>query len=471
MGNTGVALGRDGAAPFVNPATIVGIDDRSIAFSVNFLALQNHRFARFHRPGPVDARFGNVDFDGTSVWSRRVTALPDTICLFIAFSALTAKAGTAKEDPTPWEGGRQKFAVCLATLESDDLIVPSLMSRGRTPSGTTTQDASFARKWTRAQVGPTYSAQINEKLSLGASLQGAYTSMSFIHDASSLSAAADGSATQSALGMAGDGNSLDLTAILGATYELGGLVFGASVQLPALHLLGSYDATLHRTFNTADSSEAILASGSGNFHAAPSTRISFGIGRTKRTWSLEGDASFDFGRPRAVTSSMETQTVTLANDTLSTAVQRAGLASRTSPTLNGAIGGEYFVTPRLSVLGGAFTNLSALPALKAAPVPSLGNVMQARAHHVGVSFGLGSYSGDGELLFGTQLGYGWGEMLAPNLYAAPPDWSVIKTQSYSALFVLAGATNLRSIKRAIEGVKNAVTPGPAGDAKPPATSR
>ena len=39
MGNTGVALARDGAAPFLNPATVVGIDDRQLAFSVNFLAL------------------------------------------------------------------------------------------------------------------------------------------------------------------------------------------------------------------------------------------------------------------------------------------------------------------------------------------------------------------------------------------------------------------------------------------------
>ena len=55
----------------------------------------------------------------------------------------------------------------------------------------------------------------------------------------------------------------------------------------------------------------------------------------------------------------------------------------------------------------------------------------------------------GELLFGTQLGYGWGEMLAPDVYAAPSDWSVVKTQSFSALFVLAGNTMLRPLVNAI----------------------
>lgn len=460
MGNTGVALGRDGAAPFVNPATIVGIDDRRIAFSVNFLSIQRHRFGDFHRPAGVDPRFGSVRLESDTVWSQRITALPDTICLFIAFSALAGNGNGAKEDPTPWRGGRQKFALCLATIESDETIVPALVARGQTPGGSSTQSTSVARTWKRAQVGPTYSAQINERLSLGASLQGAYTSMSFIHDASSLAVAADGTSLQSALGMAGNGSSLDLTGILGATYDFGALTFGASVQVPAVHLLGSYRATLKRTFNTADESETILATGSGDYRARPPTRISVGVGSRNDTWTVEANASFDFGRSRAIGTTLQMDNVSLSDGMLSSTTTEVSYSTRIQPTVNGSIGGEYFVTPRLSLLGGVFTNLSAVPKLEAQPVPSLGNLLQARSHRVGLALGLGSYGGGGELLFGTQLGYGWGEMLAPNVYSAPPDWSVVKTNSFSALFVLAGATNLRSIKRAIEGVKDAVTPGP-----------
>jgi hypothetical protein len=459
MGNTGVALGRDGAAPFVNPATIVGIDDRSIAFSVHFLALQSHRFTDFHRPAGVDPRFGSVSLAGKTVWSRRITTLPDTLCLFIAFSALAGNGAGPKEDPTPWRGGKHKFALCLATVESDDQIVPALFARGRTPGGTTTQEVSFARKWTRAHVGPTYSAQINRRLALGASLQVAYTSMSFVQDTSSLSVAADGSATQSALGMAGNGNSFDLTGVLGATYDLGAVTVGASLQLPALLVLGSYDTTVHRTFNASDTNQSLIATGSGDYRAKPPTRVSVGVGKGTDTWTVEANASFDFGRSRAVASSIEGENVSLIDGALMTSSTAASFSVATRPTLNGAIGGEYFVSPRLSVLGGAFTNLTALQSLRPQPVPSFGNLVQARSHRVGVSMGLGSYGTGGEFLFGAQFGYGWGEMLAPNVYAVPSDWSVVKTQSFSALFVLAGATNLRTIKRAIEGVKNAVTPG------------
>ena len=459
MGNTGVALGRDGAAPFINPATIVGIDDRSIAFSVNFLSIQANRLRRFHRPTGVDARFTSVQLDNDTVWSRRLTALPDTICLFIAFSALAGKGSGAKEDPTPWQGGRQKLALCLANVESDETIVPALFARGRTPGGTTTQAISIARKWSRAQVGPTYSAQINRHLALGASFQGAYTNMSFIQDASSLTAAADGTAVQSALSMAGNGNSFDLVGIVGATYEFRGLTFGSSVQLPALHLLGSYTATLQRTFNATDSDQSILVTGSGTYRAKPPIRVSAGVGTKNDRWTLEANASFDFGQSRAVSTTLQTEAMSLTEGALSSSAAEAIYSLRTQPTLNGAVGGEYFMTPRLSVLAGIFTNLSSVPKLEPKAVPSLGNLLQARSHRVGVSVGLGSYGTGGELLFGTQLGYGWGEMLAPNVYAVPSDWSVVNTQSFSALLVLAGNTNLRSIKRAIEGVRNAVTPG------------
>jgi hypothetical protein len=284
--------------------------------------------------------------------------------------------------------------------------------------------------------------------------------MSLIQNAASLTAAADGSAVQSALGMAGNGNSLDLTGILGATYELGGLTFGASVQLPALHVLGSYEATLHRSFDAGDAHDSILASGSGKYQARPPTRVSLGVGKRSDWWSVEANASFDFGRSRAVGTTLQTENVTLSSGLLSSSALEATYSARTQPTLNGGVGGEYFVTPRLSLLGGIFTNLSAVPPLEPKAVPSLGNLLQARSHRVGLSVGLGSYGAGGELLFGTQLGYGWGQMLAPDVYSTPSDWSVVKTQSFSALFVLAGATNLRTIKRAIEGVRDAVTPTP-----------
>lgn len=460
MGNTGVALGRDGASPFLNPATVVGIDDRRLAFSVNFLALQINHFKDWHQPSGVDPRFGEVSLDERSISSSRFTAVPSTLCLFLSASALKDRTDTPQDDPTPWKGGRQKFAVCLATLESEDLEVPALSVQAATAAGNTAQDASLSRQWNRVHVGPSYSAQVNDKLALGASLHVAYTTLSFVQNAASITSTVDGGALNSSLGTASNGSSIDLTAILGATYELGGVKLGASIQVPSLHLFGHYAATLHQTLDAATSSTATIARGSGSFRAKPPVRLAVGVGKAFERLTLEADASFTFGNHEGLVSSMRVDNTSTVDHVLTTSSFQATFSTRTLPTLNAAIGGEYFMSERLSLLGGLWTNLSPFAELKPEPAPSLGNLVQGRAHRLGLSLGLGSYGEGGELLLGTQLGYGWGQSMVANLYSVPNDWSVVSSTNYSALFILAGSTNLRAIKNAIEGVGRVLTPEP-----------
>src|SRR6202034_3458978 len=77
MGNTGIALGEDGASPFMNPATILGIRDSSFAFSVNSYTFSDQHFTNWHQPGPVDtARFGPVALSGTGISSNGLNVLP-----------------------------------------------------------------------------------------------------------------------------------------------------------------------------------------------------------------------------------------------------------------------------------------------------------------------------------------------------------------------------------------------------------
>src|ERR1700733_1876090 len=79
MGNTGIALGEDGASPFMNPATIVWIRDSSLAFSVNFISFTDQHFSDWHQPGPPNAgTFGNVALSGTGISSIGLNALPST---------------------------------------------------------------------------------------------------------------------------------------------------------------------------------------------------------------------------------------------------------------------------------------------------------------------------------------------------------------------------------------------------------
>src|SRR5579863_1578500 len=84
MGSTGVALGRDGAGPFLNPATITHIDDSGVAFSVNFYQFQLSHLDNFRQPGAVDSsKYPGLSLPNPSLQSSRFDALPSSLCLFL----------------------------------------------------------------------------------------------------------------------------------------------------------------------------------------------------------------------------------------------------------------------------------------------------------------------------------------------------------------------------------------------------
>src|SRR5580692_6833780 len=90
---------------------------------------------------------------------------------------------------------------------------------------------------------------------------------------------------------------------------------------------------------------------------------------------------------------------------------------------------------------------------------SLGNLVQARSSSASASLGIGSYGGGADILIGAEFGYAWGQAMAVNPYVLPNDWAVVDTRAYSVMLILAGATDLRAIGRAVEKVQNVVTTG------------
>ena len=466
MGGTGVALARDGAAPFANPATMGTIEDQRIAFSVNFFTYEITHFSGWNQPGPVNtAQFGALHLNGAQDESSRFQGLPSTLCLFLTLSGVrSAPDGTTPEE----RRRRQKLAFCIGSLELTNVNLTSLSFTGSTPTGPTAQVESIARSWNRLYVGPSYSMYLTDELSVGVSLHGVATSESFVVDASSLASLAGASASQSALGTAGSGYSFDVAAILGATYRLGMVTLGASVQVPSLHVLGRYQATSHDEYGGMSGAQDVadLTNGSGAFAARPPPRASLGVGLELPRVTLEADASYDFAESGAIKTSLQGTSADLAAGATTTSPFAAAYAIPARPTLNAAVGAEYFVTRSFSLIGGASTNFSMLPALS--PSSSLGNLVQSRTNYLSTSLGIGSYGGGGDLLFGVKLDYGWGQALVVNPYQLPNEWAEVSTYSLAATLVLAGATDLRAIGRAVEKVERVVTTGSPDAVQAPA---
>jgi len=453
MGNTGVALARDGSAPFLNPATIVRINDNSLAFSVNFYSFGATSFVGWLQPAPVDtSHFGNVALSGTSISTNGFRILPSTLCLFFTIRGVTAEGS----DDGGLHRGRQKLAVCFGSTEYDDVLLPALGFQGNTPPGTTAQAQSIARSWDRFQAGPTYSISLSDDFALGLSLHGAYTSESFVLDSGSITSAQGGGAVQSSLDAAGTGHAFDFLAILGAAYHRGNVTLGASAQLPALHVYGTYNGTLHGDYGLAGTDTATLSSGSGNFTAPPPIRFSLGAGAEWQRLVVELDGSLQLP-VGPISSSVNGSTTNLAGTTATTASFSSLYSIQEHPAWNTSLGAEYFVSRSFSLIGGASTSLTTLPALS--PTMSVGNLVQARSSSASASLGVGSYGAGADLLIGAQFGYAWGQSMAVNPYVLPNDWAVVDTRAYTVMLILAGATDLRAIGRAVEKVQNVVTTG------------
>jgi hypothetical protein len=462
MGNTGVALGRDGAAPFLNPATIVAIGDQSVAFSVNFFTVGYEHYSDWHQPGPVDTgRFGAITLKGTGEVSDTFKALPSTLCLFFTVGGIASDKDDKDDKVEGWHAGKRKLAICLGSLEATDAGLTALSFYGATASGSTAQVQAVNRSWNRLSVGPTYSMAVSDAVSVGASLHGVSTGDTFSLQENSGTSVPGGGPLQSGLAASGNGHAIDTIAILGGTWRHGPFTVGLSAQVPLVHLYGKYAGTVANQYAVGGASTQTLMSGSGDFHAPPPVRLALGAGTESKRLTLELDVSYDFAQSEALSTSVSLATTTLAATTTATTAS-ATYAVPGHGVLNAGAGAEYFLSPSFSVVGGLSTNLSSLRPLS--PTMTVGNLAPVRQSALNLSLGIGSYGRGGDLMLGTQLSYGWGEALTANPYSVPNEFAVVDTQSFSALIVLAGTTNLRTLGRAAKAVEEVVTEGKPDDA-------
>ena len=94
------------------------------------------------------------------------------------------------------------------------------------------------------------------------------------------------------------------------------------------------------------------------------------------------------------------------------------------------------------------------------------NYFSDETYRVFASVGVGSHGDGGDLLFGGELSYGWGERLAANAYVLPARIDPTEQSQYGLTLVLAGSTSFKSITRAVADVGHALDP--SGTKKDPA---
>ena len=447
MGDTGVALGADSASPFLNPATIIAQQRPTLALSINFVGRVVH-VPDWYVPGAVaTGTYGNIPRGGDGITRFSGSAIPSTLCFFQPLQRMGAPGEDKKG-----RAGMQDLAVCFGTTELDQFEWVGQGYRAATVDRSLTQSSSVRNSWQRLVLSPTYAVYATDALAVGVSIQGSVTNYSEFEGVGATTSGGAQPSTSNGFESGADGSDLGLNGLVGAIYTVDRVTFGATVQSPDVSVYGRGSISNFSQFAGASTSMSTYF-GRGEFHAREPARFALGIGYRWPTGSVELDGQLALADPHG----LELDTYGTQIATLGAAGTSASLllTTRYRPTFNASLGGELFLSRSVSLLGGFGTDLSAVD------TPTATSLASSQIDRFLLSFGVGTHGEAGSLLIGGQAYYGFGKMLAPNVYAEEPTPVATPAQTYGMLLVLAGTTNTRTIRSAVDALRKAVTPTPA----------
>jgi hypothetical protein len=464
VGGTGLAFGRDSASAFLNPATVVRVDPGRLAFSVNFYALSLTVAPDWYHPGSVDrATFGAVPRDRVSITNAEFDPLPGSLCGFFRIGDIPFMAREASADLRERQA---RLGICLATVQSSSFLFNAEDYAQASATGRTRQAGSIRQTFGRFAIGPSYAMYIDDHLAIGASVHLSRASFRNTVGNTATTYGPGPSPINSGFYKTSRGDSFDLSVSAGATYRIRNQTLALTVELPSLHLFGNGGINLYTHSNGGPVATANTTA-AGDFRFNTPLRVGLGTGYEASWGSAELNVGFYAPQAKAYQASMQGRSLESgAGQTVDRAID-VQLGARSRGAVNLGLGGEVFLTPKISLLGGINTDISSVPKGTLGTDPL--DFHSGDTSRVAVSFGYGSHGEGGDLLIGSELSYGWGERLAVNAYQLPPRLDPTPTRTFSALFVLAGSTSIRAITRAVTDATKAIIAPTKGTPDEPRT--
>jgi hypothetical protein len=454
VGGTGLAFGRDSASAFLNPATVVRVDPGRLSFSVNFYELSSFTAPSWYQPAPVDAaRFGPVGTTRANATSLTFDALPSSLCLFLRVGELPIVAPAVANHPRE---SQARLGLCFATIQGGNFTFEREDYSQPTAKGASRQAQTVSQTFQRFAAGPTYAMNVTDALAVGASLHVSRTSYRSSFASTATTDVGRSQPITSSFYSSTHGESYDVSATLGLTYRVAPYqTVALALEAPSLHGFGTGGLTRTSHFEGASGGTS-TTSATGDFAAHAPLRVGMGTGIERAWGSAEVNVSYHLPVGPAYTAKLDGRALDV-NDGV--AVER-GVALDTSAhamgVVNAGVGGEVHVAPTLSLLGGLSTDLTTVR--RGSLVSDAMTYFPSRSQRVSASFGVGSHGEGGDLLVGGEVGYASGERLAVSSYQLPPALVSTPFHTVNVLFVVAGNTNFKAIRRAVNDLTNAVDP-------------
>ncbi len=458
LGGTGIVYGRDAAAGFLNPATAVLADDNRLSFSANFYTINLNLAPNWYQPGTVnEAVFGNLNLKTNSTTDFEFNALPSSLCLYVKAGSIEA----IRKRITNPQTRDATIGICFATVQSSLFNFAAEGFNAQQGRLITRQAQTVAQSYVRFAAGPTYAMHITDALAVGASLHATLASHRSLFAATGATYGANSAVDASgrpisSLFYSGSrGDALQLEPLLGATYRFGRQKIGMSVKFPSLHVFGVGGANQNSHYEGAGLGSATsTVTAAGTFKSRSPMRISLGTGLEAKWGNAEFNTSYS-PATSGYSAELDGNATDIRGDSINDRVVKYSLAERSRGVVNFALGAEVFFSSKISMLAGAATDLSAVS--RGDLQGSLFNYHPARLNRASLSLGAASHGDGGEIMLGTEFSAGYGDRLAVNSYQLPSAITSTGTSSFQLMFVIAGSTSLKAIKRAVVDVKRVLS--------------
>jgi hypothetical protein len=431
------------------------ISDTRVAFSVHF-----YRYTTTTTDGLVriPTASGRVQIEDAK--QSAFSAIPSSFCAFFTLRGIIPEESEGWLKVVRGSSGRTKLGLCGATIERESVSLTAEHRNVVDPGVTTAANLDSESSWQRHSFGPSVSYQLTDGLSVGTSLHLVSTSSRQSHDLALLSGPVGSSQQIATYLHQTTSSSLDGTTTLGATFALRGLTSGLSLRLPSVHFSDS--ARLTR-FESPTTGNATLGAAKGHLDAPLPPVLTIGSGVEWENHSLELDLAVSLGKGSGFRTSLDEQSTTSDTGAVTKRHSVVDAAGRTAVSLR--VGGEWYLSPSLSLLGGARYEPSRVVASSR---DAAYQIAPTDASILATSVGLGSYGRGTELLIGTEMSYGWGRIPISIPSLSGTSYSLADQRTWSALFVISGSIGLSSVRQTFTNFKELSPEEKPAPVKPPA---
>jgi hypothetical protein len=451
MGGTGVADGKDSAVALQNPASTVGIEGTSFAFSTFFIQLTS-RWVNPQQDQLPELDLRRAQFDQTEL-----RVLPNSTCLFF----------DVRKVPNQRKG-HHKGNICLAEPENQSFELATTVLAEAVNGRGGFQQRFVAQVYSKKVYSIGWATSLSEQISIGFNPmleEVGYKDMEGIQ-----TVLTDDAALSDALGA--DGRSLSniitgragafaLSVLAGVQWRLSDdFVFGASLHTPSLHVTGSYEG--HRSSESVSSSVEQYVQEKGSARFTYPMRIALGIAGKVKGITFEADGYFHGGRDDFAVINATRQFVTVDDGIITEAASEPTVYQEgVRPVVNVGVGAEIPLSSSWAIVTGLLTDFSGLrPRQSGSSLDE--TLFRSRLDAVHGSLGVAWTPRAGSVLMGMRGFYGEGEMAIADPRQAPPLRLAAPQAQWGLSFVLSGQLTLELLAEADPTglVKKAAGPSP-----------